>query len=149
MSGLVYSVSPLERGPRGVLRWAARHRQKRCRKLCLVLRGVIRQSIVRVFDFRKQSLSVTHPRPSREGRLGYYFSVWKWVFNVSNSPLERGWRGVLRGEAQQGQRYFATVGQGGICRLWVVVFELNSYARASHTPGPSLGREDWDDTFFW
>ena len=50
---------------------------------------------------------------------------------------------MLRGEAQQGQRYFATVGQGGICRLRVVVFELNSYARASHTPGPSLGRGDF------
>jgi hypothetical protein len=41
----------------------------------LVLRGVIRQASGDHFDFRRLCAGVTHPRPSREGRLGCYFLV--------------------------------------------------------------------------
>ncbi|WP_270569505.1 hypothetical protein [Coprobacter secundus] len=41
----------------------------------LVLQGVIRQASGGCYDFRKLCAGVTHPRPSREGRLGCYFLV--------------------------------------------------------------------------
>ena len=80
MGDLSGDISPLERGLRGVLRRGARQGLMCCEiqfreACCSEERGVICQASGGCYDFRKLCAGVTHPRPSREGRLGCYFLV--------------------------------------------------------------------------
>ena len=107
ISGLWCEISPIERGWRGVLRWEARAGLRYYGRFVLVFWGGICWHLVVVFDFRRLCAGVTHPLPLSRGEIldGAFFLVMSGLW-CEISPLERGWRGVLRWEARAGLRWF-------------------------------------------
>ena len=101
-------ISPLERGFKGCVTvrdaaWAEGLRDTVSRGL--VLRGVIRQASGDHFDFQVAVLGRhTPPTPLERGGSGATFFLMMSGLWRGDSPLERGLRGVLRGEARCGQR---------------------------------------------
>ena len=104
MRDLSGDISPLERGFEGCVTvkgaaWVEGLRDTVSRRL--VLQGVIRQASGGCFWSRRLCSGVTHPLPSREGRLEAAFFLMMRDLSVSGSPLERGFKGcvTVRGAA--------------------------------------------------
>ena len=85
---VVWCVSPLERGSRGVLRWGARHG---VRWFCCCLVRWYFLALGDCFDFRRLCAGVTHPRPLSRGEIldAAFFLIISGLL-CWNSPLERG-----------------------------------------------------------